>query len=65
MEHCVRPLLPDSGGDDLVLFPGADSNRVPLEVVAVERIDGGYVVIHAMRLRRRYAAEYREELRCR
>jgi hypothetical protein len=65
VEHCVRPLYPGSGGDDLVLFLGHDSSGVPLEVVAVERIDGGYVVIHAMRLRPKYAAEYAEEMRWR
>ena len=64
VETCVRPLSA-SEGDDLVLFLGPDSNGVPLEVVAVERADGGYVVIHAMRLRPKYAAEYAEEMRCR
>ena len=63
--HCVRPLYPSSEGDDLVLFLGPDANGVPLEVVAVERADGGYVVIHAMRLRPGYAAQFAEEMRCR
>ena len=65
VEHCVRPLSPGSGGDDLVLFLGPDSNGVPLEVVAVEQPDDVYVVIHAMRLRPKYAEEYAEEMRCR
>ena len=65
VEHCVRPLYPASEDDDMVLFLGPDANGVPLEVVAVERADGGWVVIHAMRLRPRYAAAYEEEMRCR
>ena len=65
VEHCVRPLYPASEGDDLVLFLGPDSNGVPLEVVAVEQADGGFIVIHAMQLRPQYVAEYAEEMRCR
>ena len=49
----------------MAAFPGPDANGVPLEVVVVERGEGGYVVIHAMRLRPKYAAEYAEEMRCR
>jgi len=64
VEHCIRRLYPASEGDDLVPFLGPDSNGVPLEVVAVEQADGGYVVIHAMRLRPQYAPEYAEEMRC-
>ena len=41
VEHCVRPLYPASEDDDMVLFLGPDANGVPLEVVAVERADGG------------------------
>jgi hypothetical protein len=65
VKHCVRPLYPASEGDDLVLFLGPDANGVPLEVVAVDQADGGCVVIHAMRLRPKYAAAYAEEMRCR
>lgn len=65
VEHCVRPLYPASEGDDLVLFLGPDSNGGPLEVVAVEQAGGGYVVIHAMRLRPKYASEYAQEMRWR
>lgn len=65
VEHCVRPLYPASEGDGLVLFLGPDANGVPLEVVAVDQADGGCIVIHAMRLRPKYAAEYAEEMRCR
>jgi len=65
VEHCARPLYPDSEEDDRILFLGPDANGVPLEVVAVERADGGWVVIHAMRLRPGYAAAYEEEMRCR
>ena len=65
--HCVRPLYVDASRGQVVLFlgPDPDPGRVPLEVGAVEREDGGYVVIHAMRLRRSYGAAYAEEMRCR
>jgi hypothetical protein len=55
--HCQNPLYaPDEDRDnaDLVLFLGPDPKGVLLEVVAIEAEDGGLVVIHAMRLRRRY-----------
>ena len=65
VEHCSRPLYPASGDDGLVLFLGPDARGVPLEVVAVERNDGGLVVIHAMRMRPGYAAAHAEEMRCR
>jgi hypothetical protein len=65
MTHCVRPNYVEAIRGEVVLFFGPDQGGVPLEVGAVEREDGGCVVIHAMRLRRRYAASYAEEMRCR
>jgi len=58
IEHCGHPLFDPAWVDvpDGVLFLGLDWNGVPLEIVAVERTDGELVVIHAMRLRRRYVA---------
>lgn len=47
-----------SGPRDAVLFLGPDGEGVPLEVLATELVDGELVVIHAMRMRRRYQADY-------
>lgn len=41
--------------DDRIVFLGEDPAGVPLEVVAIEIEDGGLLVIHAMRMRTRYA----------
>ena len=60
ISHCRSPLYPpddDQGDKDLVMFLGPDATGVPLEVVAIENEDGLYV-IHAMRLRPRYADDY-------
>jgi len=51
--------------DVMAALPGPDANGISLEVAAVERADGGHVVIHVMRSRPSYAAEYAEEMRCR
>jgi hypothetical protein len=37
-----------------VLFAGWDQHGVPLEVIAIEEDDGALLVLHAMKLRRRY-----------
>jgi hypothetical protein len=68
VETCVCPFYPpdpDPGDEDLVVFLGPDNGGVPLEVVAVELANGDLLVIHAMRLRDRYAAEYEKVMRCR
>jgi hypothetical protein len=36
---------------------------VPLEVLAIELAEGDLLVVHAMRLRRRYLDEYRMVMR--
>lgn len=60
--HCASPLYPpkdDPVNRDLVVFLGPDARGVPLEIVALETGDGHLYVIHAMRLRRTYEADYR------
>jgi hypothetical protein len=46
---------PSADEDQLVLVLGPDDRGVPLEVVAVELRDGDLLVIHAMRMRAKYA----------
>jgi len=68
VEHCRRPLFvvdPDPNEADLVLFLGPDQREVPLEVVGVELRGGDLLVIHAMRVRAKYAALYAREMRWR
>lgn len=67
INHCPCPLYQaDSRPDDedLVVFLGPDSRGIPLEVVAIEQASGALLVIHAMRLRRKYAAAYVEVQGC-
>jgi hypothetical protein len=68
VENCACPLYPppdpDSGDEDLVVFLGPDDRGVPLEVVAVELANGDCLVIHAMRLRRKYVADYARVMEC-
>ena len=68
VENCACPLYPpdpDPGDEDLVVFLGPDNRGVPLEVVAVEQANGDLLVIHVMRLREKYAADYAKVMRCR
>ena len=60
IEHCPDPLYPPlaSGENDRVLFLGPDEHGVPLEVLAVELAGGELLVIHVMRLRRKYRRDY-------
>ena len=44
---------------------GSDQYGVPLEVVAIEPIEGEFVVIHAMAMRAKYSGEYVEVMRWR
>jgi len=48
---------------DAALFLGPDRDGVPLEVLAIELAESDLVVVHAMRLRRRYLDEYRMVMR--
>ena len=55
IEHCEAPLYSDRFDErDLVVFLGVDDRGVPLEVIGVELASGDLLVIHAMRMRRRY-----------
>ena len=49
--------------DDRLIFLGDDAEGVALEVMAVELADEGLLVIHAMKLRDRYRAQYEETKR--
>jgi hypothetical protein len=60
----LYPPEPTPDDHDLVLFLGPDQSGVPLEVVAVELADGDLLVIHAMRMRPRYADDYVRVMRC-
>jgi hypothetical protein len=46
-------------------FFGDDQDERPLEIVAVERADGGLLVIHSMLLRDQFEKQYTEALRWR
>lgn len=48
-----------------LFFFGDGQNEQPLEIVAVERTDGGLFVIHAMPLRTRFEERYTEAMRWR
>jgi hypothetical protein len=50
---------------DRVLFLGPDASGVPLEVIGIELNDGDLVVIHAMRMRRRYERAYAQVMQWR
>ena len=58
IEHCGLPYEGPDG--DAVLFLGEDWNGVPLETGAIELDDGDLLVIHAMKLRRKYRGRYEE-----
>jgi hypothetical protein len=53
------------GGDNRIMFLGDDSEGVALEVIAAESSTDVLVVIHAMRLRKRYHSLYEEAKRWR
>ena len=66
--NCPCPLYPPPENledADLVVFLGPDANGIPLEVAGIESTDGDLVVIHAMRLRKKYAADYERVMQCR
>ena len=53
------------GEEDLVIFLGPDQHGVPLEVVGVELAGDELLVIHAMRLRPRYADDFARVMKSR
>jgi hypothetical protein len=66
VEHCICPLYPpDPDDEDLIVFLGPDGHGIALEVIGVELADGDLLVIHAMRLRRRYLDDYAKVMACR
>jgi hypothetical protein len=58
LKHCPSPSYLETTRPDRVLFLWHDVSGVPLEVVAIDMGNGDLLVIHAMRLRRIYEAEY-------
>lgn len=65
VENCACPLYSDDPDEeDLVVFLGPDNRGVPLEVIAVELADGDLLVIHAMKLRRKYLDSYAKVMEC-
>ena len=65
VEHCACPLYPPNADEeDLVVFLGPDRHGVALEVIGVELADGDVLVIHAMKLRRRYLDDYARVMEC-
>jgi hypothetical protein len=66
IEHCGFQIVKrqwngmNSGVDQRVVFLGDDLERVPLEVIAAERGEEDFLVIHAMNLRDRYRGLYEE-----
>ncbi len=56
---------PANDQDERLLFLGDYESGIALEVMAVELQDEDLYVIHAMRLRDRYRAEYEEAKRWR
>jgi hypothetical protein len=65
VEHCACPLYPlDPNDEDLIVFLGPDRHGIALEVMGIELADGDLLVIHAMKLRRRYLDDYARVLEC-
>lgn len=58
VDQCWSPW--NSNVDQRVVFTGDDLEKVALEVVAVEREEDEFVVIHAMNLRNRFRILYEE-----
>jgi hypothetical protein len=65
VDHCECPLYSsDPDRADLVIFLGPDQRGVALEIVGVEVSDQVVLVIHAMKLRRAYGADYARVVAC-
>lgn len=59
----IQPATPPDRPLDQLVYLGNDRGGVALEVMAVELANGDLLVIHAMPLRPKYQAQYREALR--
>lgn len=65
VEHCACPLYSSDPDDaDLVVFLGPDPDDIPLEVIGLELASEDLLVIHAMKLRQKYRADYERVMRC-
>ena len=65
VEHCACPLYsPDPDDADLNVFLGPDHDGIPLEVIGLELANEGLLIIHAMKLRPKYRADYERVMRC-
>ena len=65
VDRCGCPLYSSDPDDaDLVMFLGPDERGVALEVIGVELEGDVILVIHAMRLRRSYRADYARVMAC-
>jgi hypothetical protein len=65
VENCACPLYSSDPDDaDLVVFLGPDGHGILLEVVGVELADGDLLVIHAMKMRKKYRADYARVVGC-
>lgn len=65
VSHCACPLYGfDPADADVVAFLGPDANGIPLEVFGIELESDDILVIHAMKLRGRYRADYARVMEC-
>ena len=66
ISHCglafAEPSPDDPTEPDRWLLLGDDQAGVQLEILAIEDAKGDLVVIHAMKMRRRYRQQYEEAL---
>jgi hypothetical protein len=70
VDHCGLVFIEEappgaSVPDDRLLFLGDDARGVAIEVMALEMDNDDLLVIHVMKLRARYEAQYVEALACR
>ena len=60
-DNCPFPLFPEMGEDmetALVIYLWTDQHGVPLEVGGIELEGGDLLVIHAMKMRKAYRADF-------
>jgi hypothetical protein len=66
ISHCgltfVQPPPDDLGEPDRMLILGDDQARVPFEILGIQDDSGDLVVLHAMKMRRRYRRQSEEAL---
>jgi hypothetical protein len=65
VERCRCPLYSsDPADENLVVFLGPDPDGIPIEVVGIELAVRDLLLIHVMKLRRRYRADYARVMEC-